>query len=82
MRNHPFERNPMKNELRNLGLFLITPFPQKYHFEGVNNVRASKQLLAVIGTVYVGVFGTVLFGGAIKEKAIDTKNKLQSKKNK
>lgn len=34
----------IKKDLKDLGLFLITPFPAKYHFEGVNNKRAAKQL--------------------------------------
>ena len=72
----------MKNELRNIGLFLITPFPQKYHFEGVDNRHSAKQLAAIVGVTYVAAFGYALFGSQISEKVYDIKSKLQSKKNK
>lgn len=34
----------LKNDLKSIGYLLITPVPTKYHFEGVNNRRAMRQL--------------------------------------
>lgn len=49
----------LKTELKNLGYYLITPLPQKYHFEGVNNRRSAIQL-----TVLSALVPAVIFGGA------------------
>ena len=37
----------LKNDLKSIGYYLITPVPAKYHFEGVNNRRAALQLTVV-----------------------------------
>lgn len=47
----------LKTELKNLGYYLITPVPQKYHFEGVNNRRAAIQLLVVSTLIPVAIAG-------------------------
>jgi len=37
----------LKKDIKDIGYLLITPVPAKYHFEGVNNQRAARQLTVV-----------------------------------
>lgn len=52
----------IKKDLKDIGLYLITPIPEKYHFEGVDNRRAARNL--TVGSLVLQVaFVTAFFVG-------------------
>jgi hypothetical protein len=58
----------LKTELKNLGYYLITPLPQKYHFEGVNNRRSAIQLTVLSALAPVAIFGGAALAPVIKDR--------------
>ena len=69
-----------KNELKNLGYYLITPVPAKYHFEGVDNRRSARQLLAGMIVLNVVAITAAIAGPAIEEKILDLKQRFTKDK--
>jgi len=63
-----------KTELKNLGYYLITPVPEKYHFEGVNNRRSAIQLFVVTAVLPVAIVVAAGASGVIEEKIQDLKH--------
>lgn len=73
----------IKKDIKDIGYYLITPLPKKYHFEGVNNRRAARNLTVIGLTLQVGVIGW-FFAGPIVMDAADrlvSKVKKTIKKN-
>jgi hypothetical protein len=82
--------NPMKGNLMNLkkdikdiGYYLITPLPQKYHFEGVDNRRAGRNLTVIALTAQVAVIGWFIGGPIVMDvsKRLTSRVKNHLKKN-
>ena len=71
----------LKTELKNLGYYLITPVPQKYHFEGVNNRRAAIQLLVVATLIPVAIAGAAYVVSEIEARKASVRfwNSLEEK---
>jgi hypothetical protein len=64
----------LKTELKNLGYYLITPIPAKYHFEGVDNRRAAIQLLVVSVALPAVIFGVVAAVAKVRDEIEDHKS--------
>jgi hypothetical protein len=58
----------LKTELKNLGYYLITPVPQKYHFEGVNNRRSAIQLFVLASLLPVAIVGAVALAAKVRDE--------------
>lgn len=68
----------IKKDLKDIGKYLITPLPAKYHFEGVDNRRAARNLL--IGSLAVQAIALTAFvaGPVIMETAMNLKDKVKN----
>jgi hypothetical protein len=69
----------IKKDLTDIGYLLITPYPKKYRFEGVNYRRAA--ILTIVGycafNVVAGV--TFIYGPRVIDKAVDVKDNVKKK---
>ena len=70
----------IKSELKNIGYFLITPIPAKYHFEGVDNRRAAIQLGVGGLALQAAVFGLVVAAPVIEEAIWELKHQIKTRK--
>lgn len=69
----------LKKNLADVGYYLITPLPKKYHFEGVDNARIARNLgLYALGLQVVTV-GFVFYGPVVVESAVILKNKVKNR---
>ena len=70
----------IKQELKNFGYFMITPVPAKFHFEGVDNKRATKQFLIVAAAAQVIVLTVAVTGPIVIEEIQYRKNLRKMKR--
>lgn len=68
----------LKKDIKDLGLFMITPVPAKFHFEGVDNKRAAKQLLVVAAAAQVVVISVAVFGPIVVEETRNLKSRVMN----
>lgn len=70
----------IKKNLKDLALYSITPFPAKYHFEGVNNKRAATQLFVGLVIANVVFFGSAIVAPIVIEEVKYRKAKFDMKR--
>lgn len=70
----------LKKDLKDIGYYLITPIPAKYHFEGVDNHRAARNLTIVAVAMQVVVITLALSGPAIGGAIYDVQTWIKTKK--
>jgi hypothetical protein len=69
----------IKNDLKDIGYLLITPFADKYRFEGVNYKRAATQVTYGGLALQVGLITAIFCGPVIIDKLGDVKENVKKK---
>ena len=69
----------LKKDIKDFGLFMITPVPAKFHFEGVDNKRAARQLLVICAAAQVVVISAAVFGPVLVEETRNLKSRVMKR---
>lgn len=69
----------IKNDLKDIGYYLITPIPEKNRFEGVNYKRAQAQLTVGALALQIGLVTAIFVGPVIIDKLGDLKETVKKK---
>ena len=69
----------IKKDLTDIGYLLITPYPKKYRFEGVNYRRAAIQLIVGYCALNVAAGIALIKGPDLIDKLDDVKENVKKK---
>lgn len=69
----------LKKDLADMGRYLFTPLPQKYHFVGVDNKRAARNLGIAALVLQVGSVAAFLYGPKVIDNTKEAVSRVTKK---